>query len=132
VRNDGRLLRRSNIASAERPTVESSTNDIFVIAISIGRFAGSASFCVLAFLGFRCAPSQALCCRPLRGLRIFHRGFVAEWLFVLSPATAGWESRYTANKKAGLKRVQPFLIQNCQAVPVLLLETVEILTRDDE
>ena len=47
--------------------MESSTNDVFVIATSIGRFAGSASFCV-AILGFRCAPPQALCRRPLRGL----------------------------------------------------------------
>jgi hypothetical protein len=34
---------------------------------AIGRFAGFANF-GLTILGFRCAPPQALCHRPLRGL----------------------------------------------------------------
>ena len=38
-------------------------------AISIGRFAGFGFF-VAALLGFRCASPQALCYRPLRGLRM--------------------------------------------------------------
>ena len=52
---------------AERSTVESPTNDIFVIATTIDRFAGSAVFCV-EILGFRFAPPQALRYHLLRRL----------------------------------------------------------------
>ncbi|MGH9883697.1 MAG: DUF4287 domain-containing protein [Pyrinomonadaceae bacterium] len=37
-------------------------------AVAIARFTGSTNHLV-AFLGFRCASPQALCCHPLRGLR---------------------------------------------------------------
>ena len=46
--------REKNPKPAERTTVESSTNDVFVIATSIGRFADCATFCV-DILGFRYA-----------------------------------------------------------------------------
>jgi hypothetical protein len=42
--------------------------DVVKIATSIARSAGSGIFLGGFFLGFRCAPPQALCCRPLRGL----------------------------------------------------------------
>jgi len=35
---------------------------------TVGRFADSANFLALVVLGFRFAPPQALCWRPLRGL----------------------------------------------------------------
>src|SRR2546426_7431413 len=38
---------------------------VLVILPAIGRFAGSARFFGLMILGFRCAPPQALRCRPL-------------------------------------------------------------------
>jgi hypothetical protein len=47
---------------------KSIADDVFVVANSIGRFAGSAVF-MLVILGFRFAPPQALCPHPLRGLK---------------------------------------------------------------
>ena len=49
--------------AADRGIVTSGIN-----GTAIGRYAGSANFFGLMVLGFRSAPPQALCCRPLRGL----------------------------------------------------------------
>lgn len=53
---------------AKRPTA-----DLMPLgAQAIGRSAGSV-ICLLVILGFRCAPPQALCLRPLRGLEIIFK-----------------------------------------------------------